>query len=111
MGVATKILQNFPSLIKRETKNIQDELEDYQNNEMLKQILLELVVQLSKNEFMSFNLRLFIDYFKKDVRLPFGCTKILLETLNRIVYQTTSNDLEPSSYLEFKRKSQMETTN
>ena len=107
LNVATRVLQSFPNLIKSETKNQQDELEDYQSNEMLKQMLLELVVQLSKNEFDSINLRLFIDYFKKDVRLPSGCTKILLDTLNRIVYQTTTNDLEPSSYLEFKRESQL----
>ena len=107
LNVATRVLQSFPNLIKSETKNQQDELEDYQSNEMLKQMLLELVVQLSKNEFDSINLRLFIDHFKKDVRLPSGCTKILLDTLNRIVYQTTTNDLEPSMYLEFKRESQL----
>ena len=35
-----------------------------------------------------------------------GCIKILLESLNRIIHQTSSSVLEPPSYLDFNRDPQ-----
>ena len=56
-------MQNVPHLIIDETKIDGDNLESRHMNQTLKQLLLELVVQLSKDEMIPTNFKLFIDYF------------------------------------------------
>ena len=70
-------------------------------NELLQNLLMELVVQLNKETISILDFRCFMKYFKKDSNLPNNSVKVLLKSLNRIVYQTSSSTLEPSSYLKF----------